>query len=195
MGTSKAKKAEVAARRAKLIRLRCACVPFDDPQILGLGYKSRQAASKDMIRALEELRDEQAAAASVYRQQENERLDQLLAAIWPHATNPVRTVADRDDPEAEPEEKFDRSAVDVALRLLERRAKLNGLDMPVKVETSGPDGGPIRLSDVSVHELHRLIGMAGEPDDAAPDGEGVAYDGEAYEDEDEDEDADDDGTS
>lgn len=193
--TSKAKLAEVADRRAKLIRLRLAGISFDDPRILALGYTSRQHASKDMIRALKERRDEQAAAASVYRQQENERLDVLLAAIWPYATNPVRTVADRDDPEAEPEEKFDRSAVDVALRLLERRAKLNGLDMPAKIETSGPDGGPIRLSPVSVHELHRLIGMAGEPDPggADPDDGDEKYDGEAYEDEDKD--ADGDGTA
>lgn len=190
MATSKAKKAEVAARRTALIRLRCAGIGFEDPRILSLGYKSRQAASKDMIRALEERRDEQHAAASVYRQQENERLDVLLAAIWPFATSPVRIVTDRDDPEAEPEEKFDRSAVDVALRLLERRAKLNGLDMPVQVETSGPGGGPIQMADVSVHDLHRLIGMAGEPD---PSDDGETYDGEQYEDEDED--ADDDSTS
>jgi hypothetical protein len=187
MATSKAQAAETAERRTQLIRLRLSGVSFDDPRILALGYASRQHASKDMIRALKKRRNEQDAAASIYRQQENLRLDMLLEAVWPYATNPVRLVADRDDPEAEPEEKFDRSAVDVALRLIERRAKLNGLDMPVQVEASGPGGGPIQLSDASVHELHRLIGMAGEPDADGPDGdESVAYDGEAYEDEDED---------
>jgi hypothetical protein len=164
MSASKAQKAETAARRTKLIQLRLAGVPFDDPRVLGLGYKSRQHASKDMIRALEKRRDEQDAAASVYRQQENLRLDALLEAVWPHATNPVRLVTDKDDPDAEPEEKFDRSAIDVALRLLERRAKLNGLDMPIQAEVSGPGGGPLQLAPASVHTLHSLIGIAGEPD-------------------------------
>jgi hypothetical protein len=187
MPASKAKAAETAARRTKLIQLRLAGISFDDPRILALGYKSRQAASKDMIRALDKRHKEQDAAVSTYRQQENLRLDALLEAVWPHATNPVRMVVDRDDPDAEPEEKFDRSAVDVALRLLERRAKLNGLDMPIQAEVSGPGGGPLELAPVDVHALHALIGMAGEPD---PDEDDDPYPDEQYVDDDQDDDGD-----
>lgn len=171
MPASKAKQAETAARRTKLIQLRLAGVSFDDPRILELGYKSRQAASKDMIRALDKRHREQDAATSTYRQQENLRLDALLEAVWPHATNPTRQVSDDD---GNIEEKFDRSAVDVALRLLERRAKLNGLDMPVKTEISGPDGSPIPLSDASLDTLNKLIsisGRTGPVDDPDDDGE------------------------
>jgi hypothetical protein len=42
----------------------------------------------------------------------------------------------------DPKVKFD--AVNTALRIMDRRAKLLGLDAPVKAELSGPDGGPIQ---------------------------------------------------
>ncbi|WP_329131515.1 hypothetical protein OG552_10400 [Streptomyces sp. NBC_01476] len=162
MPPTKAKKAEVAERRAALIRLRRQGIPFEDPRILGLGYKSRTSATKDMIRALEERRDDWKAEVSVYRQEENERLDALLLAVWPHATNPIREVVNRDDPDAEPETKFDPRAVDTAIKLLERRAKLNGLDMPAKTELSGPDGADLPMSDGSLATLYKLINVAGQ---------------------------------
>lgn len=143
MAKSKAEQAEVAARRVDLIRLRREGVSFDDPRILALGYSSRGHASKDLIRALQERRDEQTAEVSVYRQEENERLDALLEAVWPDArTGDVR-------------------AIDTVLKLMDRRAKLNGLDMPVKSEVSGPDGGSIPLGG-TLAELNALIATAGE---------------------------------
>lgn len=42
----------------------------------------------------------------------------------------------------DPKVKFD--AINSALRIMDRRAKLLGLDAPVKAELSGPDGGPIQ---------------------------------------------------
>jgi len=188
MPASKAQQAETAGRRTELIRLRLAGVSFDDPRILALGYSSPKHASKDMIRALRKRRDQQDAEASVYRQQQNMRLDALLEAVWPHATNPSREVTDDD---GNTEQRFDRSAVDVALRLLERAAKLNGLDMPVQAEVSGPGGGPLQLGPVTVQALHNLIGMAGEPDPDEPDGEDYADEQYIDDDEDLDEDEDD----
>lgn len=187
MSASRADQAEVAARRAELIKLRRAGVPFEDPRILALGYKSRGAASKDLIRALRKRRDQQDAEASVYRQEENERLDALLMAVWPRATNPVyQPEATEDDPDPEP--KFDSKAVDTVLKILERRAKLNGLDMPARIEASGPGGGPLLLTPATAAELHHLIGISGEPD--PDDDEDDAEPGAVYEDEDEDADGD-----
>lgn len=163
MPHSKAKLAEVAGRRAQLIRLRRAGVPFDDQRILDLGYSSAGVARKDLIRALEQNRDEEAAEVSTYRQQENERLDALLEAAWPRATQP-HPVFDKEGNVVT--EEIDMRAVDTVLRLMDRRAKLNGLDAPVRTELSGPDGGAVPLGNGSLAELNALIGIVGQP---APD--------------------------
>lgn len=147
MAKSKAEQAEVAARRVQLIRLRRQGISFDDPRVLALGYSSRGHASKDLIRALQERRDEQEAEVSVYRQEENERLDALLEAVWPDA------------------QTGDLRAVETVLKLMDRRAKLNGLDMPVKAEVSGPEGGALALGPVNLAQLHKLIGTAGDGED------------------------------
>ncbi|GAA2770286.1 hypothetical protein [Streptomyces showdoensis] len=183
MPHSLAEQAEVAARRADLIRLRLRGVPFNDHRILDLGYASPGAASKDLIRALEAHRDDAAAEASVYRQQENERLDALLDAVWRQATT-ERPVYGKDGQFIGNE--VDMRAVDTVLKLMDRRAKLNGLDAPVKTEVSGPGGGAVRLDHVGLAELNRLIATAGDPDtDETDDDED---DDLRYVDEDEDDD-------
>ena len=144
MAHSKAKLAEVAARRAKLIKLRRACIPFDDPRILALGYSGPGDARKDLVRALQQNRDEEAAEVSVYRQQENERLDALFEAHWPDAI------------------AGDQKAAELVLKFIDRRAKLNGLDMPVRAEISGPDGGAVPLGTGALAELNTLISIAGQ---------------------------------
>ncbi|MFI1161375.1 hypothetical protein [Streptomyces sioyaensis] len=157
MPHTKAEMAEVAERRAKLIRLRRQGVAYDDPRILALGYSSRSAASKDLIRALETARDEQSAEVSIYRQQENERLDALLEAVWAEA------------------QAGELRAVETVLKLMDRRAKLNGLDSPIRTELSGPDGGAVPLGNGSLAELNKLINIAGETGNA-DDGEQDAGD-------------------
>ncbi|MEU6979583.1 hypothetical protein [Streptomyces sp. NPDC046371] len=161
MPHSKADQADIAARRAALIRLRQRGVPFNDARILDLGYATPGAASKDLIRALKAHRDDAAAEASVYRQQENERLDALLDAVWPQATE-ERPVYGKDGEFIG--HAVDMRAVDTVLKLMDRRAKLNGLDAPVKTEVSGPGGGAVRLDHVGLAELNKLISTAGDPD-------------------------------
>lgn len=63
--------------------------------------------------------------ADQLRTLELQRLDKLLLALWPRAS------------------RGDDAAVDRVLRVMERRAKLRGLDAPVQV--SGPGGGPIAV--------------------------------------------------
>ena len=67
--------------------------------------------------------------ADELRKLELERLDKLLLGVWPQAV------------------RGNQGSVDRALRIMERRAKLLGLDAPVKSEWSGPDGGPIEVTD------------------------------------------------
>ncbi|MFB7222457.1 hypothetical protein [Streptomyces sp. NPDC056227] len=144
MPASRAKQAETAGRRAQLIRLRRSGVRFDDPLILALGYSTSGAARKDLIRALEQNRDEEAAEVSVYRQQENERYDVMLRAIWAEV------------------EAGDLRSIETALKISDRRSKLNGWDAPVRTELSGPDGGAVPLGNGSLTELNTLISLAGE---------------------------------
>ncbi|MFF3547058.1 hypothetical protein ACFYXD_35135 [Streptomyces platensis] len=169
MATSKLKQDETRQRRTALLRLRRQGIRYDDERILVLGYASPAAARRDLNRALEAHRDEEATEVSIYRQQENERLDALLEAAWPRATQPT-PVYSKDGQVVG--EELDMRAVDTVLRLMDRRAKLNGLDMPVKSEVSGPDGGAIPLGN-TLAELNALIDNAGqdEPTAEGPDGD------------------------
>ena len=157
MPRNKAEQAEVADRRKQLVSLRRQGIRYDDERITNLGYSNAGAARKDFIRALEQARDEQAAEVSVYRQEENERLDALLEAAWPRATTPSPVFNKDGDVIGE---QLDMRAIDTVLRLMDRRAKLNGLDVPVKAEVSGPDGGPIALASGSLEEMEQLFNIA-----------------------------------
>ena len=91
-------------------------------------------------------------ATPKYRELHRERINQLLAAWWPRA-------------------REDHTALDRVLRLLEREAKLLGLDAPAKQEITGPDGGPVQvvrpgLSELSTADLEALRALVGCKDDA-----------------------------
>lgn len=61
---------------------------------------------------------------------EVERLDNMLRALW-------RDVS-----------AGNHGAIDRALRVMERRAKLLGLDAPTRTETTGANGAPVRTDIV-----------------------------------------------
>lgn len=188
MTASKAHQAETAIRRAKLTKLRREGARFDDERILALGYASSGAARKDLIRALKKARDEEAAEVSIYRQQENERLDALLEAAWPRATTPSPVFDKEGDIVGH---ELDMRAVDTVLRLMDRRAKLNGLDVPVKAEISGPDGGPVTLATGSLEDAEKLFNIVrpllGDDEDEEDDEEDDTDDAEGDQLEDQDE--------
>lgn len=144
MAKSKAEQAQVAARRVQLIKLRRAGVRFDDHRILDLGYATPGAASKDMIRALKQNRDEQDAEASIYRQENLERLEALLESVWPDATS------------------GDLKANEQARKIIVDIIDMRGIKVPVRTEISGPDGGAVPLGSGALDELNKLIGIAGQ---------------------------------
>jgi hypothetical protein len=160
MAWSKLKLDEVTVRRTELLKLRRQGVRYDDERIEALGYSSPNAARRDLTRALEAHRKEEEAEVAVYRQQENERLDALLEAAWPRATQPS-PVFDKEGNVIG--EELDMRAVDTVLRLMDRRAKLNGLDMPAKAELTGAGGGPLQMSQATSAELEALIGLGPAP--------------------------------
>jgi len=150
MPTPKAKRAEVAERRQKAIALRLA--GMDWQTIAGrLGYADRGSACKDVARALEANLAEQSQAADTLREVESLRLDRLQAAAWPAAV------------------KGDLKAIETVLKVIDRRARLHGLDHPVRTEITGADGGPLAFQAVDPAELEALIAATSRLDvDRAP---------------------------
>ncbi len=90
-----------------------------------LGYSNRQSANRAVLRLLAAHEAENVADL---RTLENMRLDDLLFAVYKAAKS------------------GDLGAIDRALRIAERRAKLWGLDAPVKQEISGTDGAPLSIT-------------------------------------------------
>lgn len=115
MPPNKAQRARTAQRRNQAIQLRLAGAEWQ--QIADtLGYSDRAAANKDVTRALDAAVREQDASAEVLRETELQRLDRLQRGLW--------TAAIAGDPRA----------VETVLRVMDRRMKLLGLDIPPDVE-------------------------------------------------------------
>lgn len=139
---TKAQSVLIAQRRAKAVEMRIAGASFQ--QIADeLGYNSRGAACQDVTRALEAAIAEQTRASEVYREEELQRLDMLLAEAWRvmkrhHAVVSNGKVVKVDTKDGAEETLLDDgpvlAAIDRVLKIQERRAKLLGLDAPTKVE-------------------------------------------------------------
>ncbi|NUV54568.1 hypothetical protein G6W51_16950 [Streptomyces coelicolor] len=185
MGWSKLKLDEVAVRRTELLKLRREGVRYDDPRVENLGYSSPDAARKDLHRALEAHRDAEAAEVSVYRQLENERLDDELGRLAVLEDKVRQVLENRHilvnngrvilDPATEQPMEDDAIVLQAIDRLVkiedarrrnaERRAKLNGYDMPLQTEITGANGGPLQMSKASDAELDAIMNAGPAPTD------------------------------
>lgn len=84
-----------------------------------------RALQRAMTRMIESTREK----AEQVRDLEATRLDQMLDGVWEGATH------------------GDVQAIDAVVKLMNRRAKLYGLDAPARQEVTGADGGPIAIDD------------------------------------------------
>lgn len=84
-----------------------------------------QYCHRVITECLEKLATKYVNAAAQLRELEAERLDRAHRAAWPKAI------------------KGDLRAIDRVLKIMERRAKLYGLDAPQKRELTGKDGTPL----------------------------------------------------
>lgn len=112
--------------------------PPNDTQLI-------HAACKDVREALKERRSELEEKTEDLREIENARLDRLFFVAYRQAVK-----------------EGNLPAIDRALRIMERRARLLGLDRPVKTELTGADGGAIEFTNTSLDELEALIGITEE---------------------------------
>ncbi|WP_424217013.1 hypothetical protein ACN20G_33510 (plasmid) [Streptomyces sp. BI20] len=112
-----------------------------------------ELACKDVSKALAERSTALNSATDELRAVQAERLERLFFSVYRAAV--------RDG---------SLQAVDRAVRIIERTNHLLGLNLPVRTEITGADGGAVQVEAPGLAELERLIGLAGDP--AAGDGQG-----------------------
>lgn len=96
-----------------------------------LGYENRSGAYKIVISALRDLVQE---PARELRTLEAERLDSMTLALWARA------------------QKGDLAAIDRLLRIMERRARLLGLDLPLAIDVGGREPLTVHIVDAADDE-------------------------------------------
>ncbi|MFD9721122.1 helix-turn-helix domain-containing protein [Streptomyces sp. NPDC059076] len=137
MTASKAKQATTSTRRAEMLRMKNAGSPV--AEIAAHFGVSRNTASKDLTRAIRKAKALEVQEADLWRQLQAQRLETLLAAVWPEAiTGAVKEV-------------------EQARKLIADLTELLGVRVPVRTEISGPDGGAIPFSGNELSELEALI--------------------------------------
>lgn len=122
---------EAVEKRKRALQLRKAGATYD--QIASqVGYSNRGGAYRAVMQELRDLpRDD---AEDVFAL-ETERLDQVLMALWPTAM------------------KGNVRSAETVIRVMERRAKLLGLDKPVKVSHDGSVSVRYELVGIETEDL------------------------------------------
>ena len=110
-------------RREKVIQLRKA--GYDYKTICDQVGITKGQVSKILNRALDQYAKDTDEAVLELKQLEDARLDNMQRGVWTKAITGNLTAIDR------------------VLKIMERRAKLHGLDAPQKRELTGKDGAPL----------------------------------------------------
>ncbi len=160
-GNARAVKAEVAARRAKLVEYRRQRIPYDKFWA-ELGYSSRDAATRDFTRAIEESIAAQHASVEVYREEQLAELDYLaekahevLRARHYMVTQSGKVVEDPETGQPMVDDGPMLAAIDRLVKILDRIAKLRGLDAPQRLEVMTIDA-----IDAAIADLNQRIAAA-----------------------------------
>ena len=120
--TTSAARARKLERQAKALELRRMGKGYIEiASVLGIG---KSQAHRLVQSGLSEARAQIDAEASELKAEELSRLDAMLSGLWPDAR------------------KGGQGAVDRVLKIMERRAKLLGLDAPVKLAHGGDKDAP-----------------------------------------------------
>jgi hypothetical protein len=115
VGRTSARAIEAARKKADALKMREAGATLQQ-----IGDKHYRGDRSNAHRAITEALAEQAAEnVEEVRKLENARLDAMLLGLWKNAT------------------RGDHQATGAVIRIMERRAKLNGLDAPIQTEELG----------------------------------------------------------
>ena len=130
-------KIKVAERRLQAIALRRSGLNYRDiGRHLGV---SRTQAYNDVMHALDELNKLTLEATKIHQTLELDRLDGLMAAIWEQA------------------QEGSLAAVDRVLKIMDRRAKLLGLDTPTKIAPTTMDGDDLPGGAVVMPPIYNTV--------------------------------------
>lgn len=130
-----------AERRIRAVELRREGKTFVEiATALGI---SRTRAFQLVTEAIDETNDLLVTETKKLRQRQQDRIAALVKALWKKATKDGQV-----------------GAVDRVIKLLEREARLAGLDAAEKFEHSGPDGGPITIDEIRSDVSARLTALA-----------------------------------
>lgn len=130
--------ARATARRAQVVRDRLAGLSYQEIADKH-GYRDKSAARDVVIRALTRVEAKQ---VEEYRTVENARLDLITLAMTPIMVGQTEKPSDR------------IAAAGALLRTSERRARLNGLDAPTRVEVTA---GAQAMLDDALTELREVV--------------------------------------
>ncbi|GAA5046497.1 hypothetical protein HNP84_009732 [Thermocatellispora tengchongensis] len=110
MVVSKARQVEISQRRYQAVQMRIAGV---SPTVIAerLGYSGAASVSKDIDRALQKAAKQEQMASEQLLRLEIDRLDRIMASLWPKVI------------------KGEVNACETALKCINRRASLLGLDL------------------------------------------------------------------
>lgn len=102
---------------------------------------SEDTVSTTLKRMLEEKQRRNGDVARLVHRLEDDRLDALLEAIWPHATGAVKEDPETGEPMLDDKGRlarhgFDKDAAELLLKIHDRRMKLHGLDK-TRIEITG----------------------------------------------------------
>lgn len=131
-----AQRAQGAKSREQALDLRRAGLSY---QRIGEKMGISLARAHQLVtKAMESTHAAITAGADQLRAEEIARLDGMLEKLWPKAR------------------RGEVSAVDRVLKIGERRAKLLGIEAPVRIETTGKDGKPIEVSSTATIDPSKL---------------------------------------
>ncbi len=131
------KRLQAAERKARIIELRRAGYLLRE--IADEVGVSKQYCCRVIQRHLEDLAKELTDDVARLRWQEYERLEAALKAVWPQAL------------------EGDLKATDRVIKIMEREAKLFGLDAPQRQEVTGRDGGPLEVEGTGLASLLAVV--------------------------------------
>lgn len=135
-GNYKGARERAATRRLRALDMRMAGAT--ERQIASQLGVSHVQIHRDLVAALEKLGKQEALVADHLRALELERLDRMQLPMYSQA------------------QQGNQGAVDRVLRIMERRAKLLGLDAPVKQEITGKGGGPLETAVYTLDQWREI---------------------------------------
>lgn len=160
-GNARAEKAQVAARRAKLVEYRRQKRPYKEIYE-ELGYGSPESAAKDFTRALQESIAAQHVEVEVYREEQileleylAEEAHKILRSEHFQVSQSGKIVEHPDTGQPLPDPGPVLAAMDRLVKILDRVAKLRGLDAPKRWEVVTIDA-----IDAAIADLNKQVAAA-----------------------------------